>query len=308
MPRLCLVLGGDRDPGELLADLAPLHEAWTRSGWVVDTRPGRPAPGPEGLTELARDSDALLVVGPRARSPRRMLPGPVLAVDGRPVPVGWLPDTGAVGVRRFAAAAAAVHGRPGAGRTLAVLGQRHPRYDALATRVARLAGEQPGLAVTRMTAYELHRDDLVRALALGPAAAVYLGHGRPAGWSGYTGIRAQHVGTPAVPDWRPASVVLSLTCHVASRHRVGLSFAENLVTSGAAAAAVAAIGPTLHTANARWALRTCHALATAATVGDLVAAVAPHDPQADAYRLIGDPTAPLADDPAWAVPSLEVVA
>lgn len=304
MPVLRLALGAAREASDVLADLAPLRTAWVRSGWrvVVSTGwdPGDPVAG--------SDADAVLAIGPRSRSPRRMLPGPVLDTGDRVVPIGWLPDTGPDGVRRFAAAAAAVHGRAAvgqaAGRSLAVLGQRHPRYDDLAGRIARLAGEQPGLAVTRLTAYEVHRDDLAATLAAGPAVAVYVGHGRPSGWSGYAGVRAEHL----VGSAQPVAAVLSLTCHVASRHRVGLSFAEALVVQGVTASALAAIGPTLHTANARWALRLGPELSAAATVGDLVAAIAPHDPGAASYRLIGDPTAPLLDGPQWADANRKAVA
>ena len=55
---------------------------------------------------------------------------------------------------------------------------------------------------------------------------------------------------------------------------------------------------TVHTGNARWALRIARDLGTARTIGDLVAMVSPHDPHATSYRLLGDPTAPLLDAPA----------
>ena len=157
----------------------------------------------------------------------------------------------------------------------------------------------PGVHARRCTAYELGRDDLVDLLGTGPAIGVYVGHGRPVGWVGYAGLRAHHFagGTDRVGH-RPAAAVVSLTCRTASRRRTGLSFAEALPLLGAAAATVGAVGATVHTGNARWALRMARDLGGATTIGDLVATVAPHDPHATGYRLIGDPTAPLLDAPA----------
>jgi hypothetical protein len=255
------------------------------------------------------------VVGPRQRSPRTVLPGPVLrAPDGRVVPVAWLPETTPSDLARFARTAATVHARadgPGPGtvpstRSLAVLGERHPRFDRLADRIVRIAGEPPvgaettlgAVSARRCTAYELTRDDLVDLLSRGPALGVYVGHGRPIGWVGYAGLRAHHLAEhTSQAHHRPAAAIVSLTCRTASRRRTGLSFAESLPLQGVAAAALGAVTATVHTGNARWAVRIARDLGAARTIGDLVCQVAPHDPHADAYRLLGDPTAPLLDAP-----------
>jgi hypothetical protein len=215
--------------------------------------------------------------------------------DDRVVPIAWLPEVGADAVATFARAAVQVHNRVGNGRrTFAVLGERQPRYDRLADRILRLATEDDSglLSPVRWTAYEVDKTELARRLGRGPGIAVYVGHGRPIGWVGYAGLRARHL-APA----DPAGAVVSLTCKTASRRRTGLSFAEALPLQGIAAATVGAVGPTSHLANARWALRLTRAAATAATVGDLLVTVAPHDPGAASYRLLGDPTAPLLDPP-----------
>ncbi len=185
-----------------------------------------------------------------------------------------------------------------------MLGERHPRYDDLAERIVGLSRSM-GQPTLRATAYDLTREDLADLLASGPAVGVYVGHGRPVGWVGYAGLRAHHL-TPG--PGAPAGAIVSLTCRTASRQRTGLSFAEAMPLLGVAAAALGAVGPTLHTANARWALRITRALPTAATIGDLVVAVAPHDPHAAYYRLTGDPTAPLVDGPAFGLPRREEVA
>ena len=54
------------------------------------------------LADLADGADAVLVVGPRQRSPHTVLPAPVLtAPDGRVVPAAWLPATSADDLARF---------------------------------------------------------------------------------------------------------------------------------------------------------------------------------------------------------------
>jgi len=285
--------------------LAPLLDLWRHGDGLLVLPWSTMVTGhDESLTELAQDSSSILVVGPRNRSPRTVLPGPVVrAPDGRVVPAAWLPATTPADLARFAGTAVTVHGRSGArggptARTLAVLGERQPRFDRLADRIVRIARDtaHPAVEARRCTAYELGREDLVDLLGTGPAIGVYVGHGRPTGWVGYAGLRAHHFtdGTGRAGR-RPAAAVVSLTCKTASRRRTGLSFAEALPLIGATAATVGAVGATVHTANARWALRVARDLGESSTIGELVAAVAPHDPHAAAYRLIGDPTAPLLD-------------
>lgn len=281
---------------EQRAALGPLVDCWTGEGSV------RLADDARDVAALAHDADAVLVVGPRARAPRTVLAGPVVtAADGRTVPVAWLPDTGRAELRRFGTCAATVHARAAARPTLAVLSQRQSRFGSLAGRLVRLAAEERDrLDVRSWTAYDLHRDDLARRLARGPALGVYLGHGRPVGWVGYAGLRAGHLGRQVDPAWQPSAALFSLTCRTASRRHTGLSFAEAMPLNGVAAAALGAIGPTLHTDNARWAVRIVRLLPHARTVGDLVAAVAAADPAAASFRLVGDPTAPLHDAPDFA--------
>jgi hypothetical protein len=268
-----------------LEALEPLLRAYAR-GWEVVV----------GTDEIVGDVDAMLVVGSRRRSPRTALPGPfVVSGDDRRVPVGWVPDTGWEGVRRFATTAARIHERRGGERTVAVLAQRSRRYRDLSGRIMRLLEESGGaVRPLRWTADELSRDELGRGLGYGLSAAVYVGQGRPVGWVGYAGTRAHHL---AGAD-EPTAAVLSLTCLTASRRRVGLSFAEALVLQGATAAAFGAVYSTDHRWNARWALRLTRALGQrCGAVGELVLAAEQHDPAVAGYRIVGDPLAPLVDAP-----------
>lgn len=272
--------------------LGPLFDAWAREGRDVRLDVAG-IPDAERLGSLAGESGAVLVIGPRNRSPRTVLPGPVVWTGDRAVPVAWLPRTSFADLRTFAVAAAAVHARSrGGSRTLAVLGERHPRFDRLAEGILRVAREDRSGALVprRWTAYDVDRADLARRLGRGPGLAVYVGHGRPIGWVGYAGLRIHHLSAA-----EPVGAIVSLTCKTASRRRTGLSFAEALPLHGIAAAALGAVGPTLHTANARWAVRLTRAAAAASSIGDLIVASATGDPSDVSYRLLGDPTAPLDD-------------
>ena len=277
--------------------LEPLCRAYARVGAVALVEAD--LPDEAELRSLAGEADAILVAGDRRRSPRTALRGPVVASpDGRRVPVGWVPDVGWREVRRFAAAAASVHARRGEPvrvRTVAVLAQRSRRYRDLSERIERLLTESGGVASPlRWTADVLVRADLAHGLGYGLSAAVYVGHGRPVGWVAYRGTRAHHLAGAQ----EPTAAVLSLTCLTASRRRVGTSFAEGIVLAGGAASAFGAVCSTDHRWNARWALRVAGGLAAGYdSLGELVAGAEAHDPGVAAYRIVGDPVAPLLDHP-----------
>src|SRR5207249_2867219 len=158
----------------------------------------------------------------------------------------------------------------------------------------RLAACADRFSVLRWTAERLTRDDLVRGLRYGVGAAVYLGHGRPTGWAGYHGLRAQHL---VERGGEPLGALLSVTCLTASRWRTGLAFSEAVVLGGAAAGAVGAVAPVEHLENMRWMLGLSRALERGETqLGPALLQAspgAPHEP----YRILGDPLAQLAGAP-----------
>ena len=273
-------------------ELRPLMDAWRRGGVRVEIRSYAGAiPDAAELAGARPRLDALVLAGPVRHAPRTALPGPFLTNGaGRTIPAAWLPVRGAASCRRFAIAAAHVHARPRQRRTLALLGQWHPRYLRLADRIERLLPRR--VAAFRWTAEAIVREDLVQALGAGLGLGLYVGHGRPVGWAGYHGVRARHF-----DGWRgePVGGLVSLCCRTASRRRTGLSWAEALPLLGVAAASFGAVEETRHTDNARWAVGLCAALRSgASTVGDLLVRAAP--PQASArapYRLVGDPLTPI---------------
>lgn len=251
------------------------------------------------LTRLVPSgASGVLLAGDRRHSPRSAVPGLFLPdADGGPVPVGWLP-VGRHGVEEFLAAAVGVQRRRGQA-PLAVLGQRSARYQRLAERLVHHLGDTPSV---RWGAERVTREDLCEGLAAGLGTAVYLGHGRPSGWAGYRGLRATHLEGVAA---RPVGCLLSVTCWTASRWRVGTSFSEQVVLQGSAAAAVGAVRPVEHLASTRVVVALAAALR--AQPGDVAALLraaltergVPR-PEAADLRLVGDPLARLAAEPAAA--------
>lgn len=286
-------------PAGHLADFDELLRAWGERGVHVTTVVYQGAPPTvHTLMAGADDIDAMLLVGPSRRAPSTVVGGPFVSDRlGRRVPVAWLPLSGSPGNRRFAATAARVQRRAREKTAVAVLGQWHPQYLRVADRIEALL--KPHLRTLRWTGDVLGREDTVRSLGSGLGLALYVGHGRPVGWVGYHGVRAHHfeaARAEAGSAGEPLGAVLSLCCRTASRKHVGLSYAEALPLLGVAAASFGAIGDTLHTDNTRWAVGLCDALAAGAqTVGELIVRGAPASPSATAaYRLIGDPMAPLS--------------
>jgi Peptidase family C25 len=282
-------------PRERVGELRALIDTYRARGVDVDVWPYAAAmPDAAALAVRSLAADAVLLAGPSRVSPRRALPGPLLKTpDGRRLPAGWLPLGRRGAAARFCETAARVHGRRRERRSVAVFGQWHPRYLRLADRIGALL---VGTASTwRWTSDVLDRDDLMGAVGTGLGLGIYLGHGRPVGWVGYRGLRARHFDRF---DGEPLGAVVALACETASRRRTSTSFAEALPLAGVAAASFGAVMPTRHTDNTRWAVGLCEAVcAGATTIGELIARSAPQQAAAAAaYRIIGDPLAPIVSD------------
>ncbi|MEP6876408.1 MAG: C25 family cysteine peptidase [Burkholderiales bacterium] len=292
-----------RAPRAALPDLAELIGAWEGIGARVRVSGCDGALPDVAAWVAAGDTlDAVLLVGAAARAPSTALAAP-FATDrsGRRVPVAWLPASSPAALRRFAAAAARAHRRHGRRPAVALLGQWHPQYLRVVDRLAALVRDK--MDTFRWSGERIGRDELVQALGSGLGLGLYVGHGRPSGWVGYRGLRSHHFEAPVdatdEPPPEPMGALLSLCCRTASRRRIGLSYAESLPLRGVAAASFGATGDTLHTDNTRWAVGLCDAMgAGARDVGELITLAAPASPSAvAAYRLIGDPLAPLASTP-----------
>jgi hypothetical protein len=265
-------------------------------------------PSPSRWRDELTDAAGVLVVGNPAFAPRDALAGLFVRDSaGRRVPAGWLPAN--AGLARHVEAAAEVARRCAAMNPLgpvALLAQFDDRALRLSRRTARLLGSEVVRRACRSgrvhaaiptflwSADRIVRNDMLSALATGPGLALYVGHGRTAGWLGYHGVRSHHL---ARARGAPIGAVVSITCMAASRcPLIGpLSFAEAIIFEGIAAASVGAVVPTEHGRNQQWTRGLCRALLEGAeTLGEALGLAVPDEPGIDAdYRIIGDPLAGL---------------
>lgn len=288
--------------------LQPLIAAHARARPVIVR-----SPDGNGLADLAGIAGAMVVTDART-TPRSALPGAFVVAGDRPVPVGVLPAGARDDLAAFVAAAVAVHARPPTCAPIALLAQ----WDTAALRTAQrsldlIVGGAPRVPgeVCLWTADRIVRRDVLCALRHGVALALYYGHGRAYGWTGYHGLHTRHL-VHARGD--PAGAIVSLTCSTAARSRSRRSFAERIVLGGIAAASFGAVCPTRTVDNWRWGLALSRALAvrTDRTLAGLLLAALPAGPAAwpglGAYRIVGDPLTPLRGAAGAVMASAAVVA
>jgi hypothetical protein len=127
------------------------------------------------------DADAIVLVAPRRRGPRRLAPGPVVA--GMPVAIVQAD-------RPSDLPRALAPPDPDAPWVMAAMA-KNVFLDATAHWADTLASG--GRSVVDLRADRARRDDLVDGLAAGPRVVLYAGHGRARGWAGYQALRLHHL-------------------------------------------------------------------------------------------------------------------
>jgi hypothetical protein len=78
------------------------------------------------------------------------------------------------------------------------------------------------------------REELCAAMARGPRLAVYLGHGRETGWTGYRALRWHHLA--AHEQARPCGTVAAFACSTLKRTRGVVPFGTRWAMEGRAGA------------------------------------------------------------------------
>lgn len=256
----------------------------------------------QAIPSLDLDSvAAVLWVGDCHRSPRTALTRWWLTDSrGRKVPVGWLPDVGSQ-LATVATTMAQLLQRVQPG-PLIYLSSLDSRSQTLIDQVESVA---TGMPTFRWTSERILKADLLAALGGGAGAALYTGHGFSTGWNGYGGLSYRDL-----DGWQGESlgVLWSITCHNASRHQTPLSFAETLVLSGRCGAVLAAPSATRHRLNQSLIRRLPHVVqslvqrhqswpAQPLTLADCLTHPRLVRLPLQAYRIIGDPLAPLHGSP-----------
>jgi hypothetical protein len=278
-----------------VGDLTPLIEAYQDANILIKVEEFTGKPSFKVIeVSILNNVDALIIIGDWRFSPNTVLDGPfVTSENGHKIPASWLPVKNSEGLRKFAEVIKIVHGRIQEKANLAILSQWNPRYVHLSNRMETILENQ--IQTFKWTSDLIGRKEVVEALGLGLGLSIYVGHGRPVGWVGYYGMRANHF---EEFSGNPIGSILSLCCRTASRRRTSLSFSESLILMGVTSASFGAVKDTKHTDNTRWVVRICETLTHGVNnLGDLLLKSAPNNEEAiKNYRIIGDPLAPLYSD------------
>jgi hypothetical protein len=297
MPKL-LVVAPEEMRLSLESGLAPLE---AELYFAVRAEPGRVPSDPFGLqNELSRRPpgfDGALLIAPRRHAPGRLVPS--LLVAG--VPVGIVQADRPSQLQPWLQAVQVTQQAPQQPlRASMAMGKDF--YLEWGDRLLgwmRAGGGEIGASAEDWTAVRLSRTDLCRSLARGPDLAIYCGHARARGWSGYQGVRWEHV--MEEEQQRPCRLLITLGCHTLSRTRGVVPFGCQWINSGRASAYLAPAGALKVSAGEQIARILGEHLASlqCRSAGELLIAMDKHlssEPQlAEAYgqflafRLIGNP-------------------
>ncbi len=275
--------------------LQPLISTWLDKGFRVHVEftEQHETPTSRALQDIATASDAVMMLYPVRKSPAAMVQAPFLQVGSRKVVVGLVPVSDIKSLQNFTDTAVEVHRRKTVDQPVTLLAQRMPRYLQVTDRIYHEL-KQEVHPVFRWSSDLVFAGDMLYGINQGPSVCLYLGHGRPSGWSGYFGIRSHHI--TAFRN-KPSAAIISLCCWTAARKRVKHSFCESLIMNGITPFAVGAVKPTLFTENTRWAINFIQAIRSGAmTAGELVRLSCPTQRSVAHYRFFGDPTVPLLAD------------
>jgi hypothetical protein len=308
---LCTPEGVDRNRHRRLVAVAPadlwdcLHTglAPLRLEYELIPRPEAAASSsdPYGLIDLSQALTprpaGILLIAPTGRSPARLMPSPVL----HGVPVGIAQAESAAQLKPWLHALSATH-RAVQGTVWAVLAMWKELYLIWGKRFVQWMQRgvhDKEVEVQAWFADTVSRQDLCQRLAAGPQLAVYVGHGRSRGWSGYRGLRWEHV--VAVEMRQPCGVLISLACDTLKRTRGVFPFGCQWVSEGRSCSYVGSADRVGYEANAAFAheLGQMFARRHCQTIGQLLREVYEHLEQKPelkkarraflTYRLIGNP-------------------
>ena len=167
-------------------------------------------------------------------------------------------------------------------------GSRDERAVELASSVERRLSAPHGPTIRRLTADRLGRFALAEAIGSGTGVALYVGQASRAGWSGYGGVRPEHL---AGDSWQPLGAVCSVTCSRGRRDPINGQLRRT--------ASGKRYGCRCHGRD--WVVRHEADVALAEAIAERIAAGArtlaetlpPDNPTLRSYRIIGDPLASL---------------
>lgn len=227
-----------------LAEL--LGRPGTDIAWVERPKARGGSSDPYGVADIAaragRRADAILLVSPAKSSPASVVPGPVIA--GRTI--------GVVVSRRLEDLLPWLDGlrRSPPPHSCVVLSMRHRSYAALAARFAGWLRGGGSRNVKELMATLVDRELALEGVGARCAVAVYVGHGRSTGLTGYLGVRWHHV--EASTHSAACGAFLCFACDTLKRNGPTLPFGLRWIVSGRANAYLGSVCAVSVAANRRF--------------------------------------------------------
>jgi hypothetical protein len=184
----------------------------------------------EQILNADKSPDAVLLVAPANRSPARLIPHPL--VSGKPVGIVQ-PDS----MESFSRWLSAVvsHSASNGPAVWAILSMSKKEYLKGAEKMLKGLHSSEhinGIKVERWFADTTYREDLCKYLAKGPNLAIYFGHARPRGWSGYHAVRWSHI--TAEPLQSPVGTLINIACSTLKKQHQRPSFGTKWINAGRA--------------------------------------------------------------------------
>lgn len=195
------------------------------------------SPDPYRIGEVAGGcrgrSHGVLLVAPRSGSPEAAVPGPV--VEGRAVGLLFADRD-----RELLPWLACLPRKRPKVPEWVMLAMWKAYYMRIARRFKGRLRERNPEGTASWLADTVTREDLCRRLGAGPDLAIYFGHGRARGFSGYRGLRWHHVAE--APSERACGTVIGFACDTLDRVRGVFPFGCAWVQGGRASAYVGSVG------------------------------------------------------------------
>lgn len=182
----------------------------------------------EYIEQLDEKTDGIILIAPNRRSPSRILPASVICG----VPCGIMQADKPEELNDWVNSVVNTSDYKGLS-TWASLAMNKSFFLGWGERYYNyMKAVEPKVKSESWLADNTSRDDLCELLATGPALAVYIGHGRSRGWSGYRALRFNHIAE--VPLKKPCGTVISFSCDTLKKENGRVPFGNNWVETGRA--------------------------------------------------------------------------
>jgi hypothetical protein len=258
-------------------------------------------PDPYGINKLSKTlqprPDGILLLVPKHHSLELLVPGPVL--NGIPIGIIQAESEEHIKLWLHAISLHNVESRRITWAVLAMWKDVYLRKGESFAQFLRAGISDRNIEVEKWFADTISRDEVCKKLATGPQLAVYFGHGRPRGWSGYSGIRWNHISDKEMI--KPCGVIISFTCDTLKQSRDITPFGCQWVNGGRACSYIGSIDSVDHECNMAFAHELSLVLSDGhcRTIGQLFSDIYEHLEQKsdlrkvqqafNTYRIMGNP-------------------